>query len=69
MAFDYRWPALVGGCGMTGAGGNFQADFGAAKGILHSIVIQIGSGLPKRFFGARLGFLCALYVDIFRALG
>ena len=26
-------------------------------------------GLPQRFFGSRLGFLRALHVDVFRALG
>ena len=60
-------PLMCGG-NLSGPRGDCETNLGAAQRVEHGVVVEIGGGLLQRFFGARLGFLRALHVDVFGAL-
>src|SRR5271165_1278686 len=59
---------LVRGCRVARAGRDFEANLGAALGVKRGLEVEIGGGALQGFFGAGLGFLGALHIDLLGAL-
>src|SRR5271157_888804 len=60
---------LVRGCRVAHVSGDFQTNLGAALRVKRSVEIEIGGSALQGFFGSGLGFLGALYINFFGALG
>ena len=54
---------------MACAGGDGDAHFGAVLGVEGGLEVEIGGGTLQGFFRPGLGFLGALQVNFFGALG
>src|SRR5271157_5882795 len=60
---------LVRGGRVAHVSGDFQTNLGAALRVKRSVEIEIGGSALQGFFGSGLGFLGALHVNFFGALG
>ena len=54
---------------VSGVSRYLQPNLGAAQRKIHGVIIELRRSFPQLLFRPRLGFLRALHVDIFRALG
>ena len=57
------------GRGLSRAGGDCQANFGAAQRKGRCLIVKISGALAQCFLGPGLCLLCALDVNVFSALG